>query len=154
MAEAGPGGEVAATSWRTWLTTAGQVLPWALLIGSFAQYQFGLIRADATGAADSRYATQHQKEFEALVMTRFGEDRARMDQVDREREARTNIMNKTLADTADGLRAQIVELQKLFEQRSEFRTNEISGPNGLAARIAALEIKLCMLRGVSIAGCK
>lgn len=137
----------AASRWRF----AATLLPWLLAGVGLLNSVYGWVRSDATGAADSRYAAKHAVEFETSADNRLKEAWARMDQIDRDRESRTVIINKTVADLGDVLRSQIDGVNRKLDQRSETRTAEV---NTITQRLGNIELKLCVLSGLKVSQCK
>ncbi len=136
---------------RSRAAMAATLLPWLLAIASFGNSVYGWIRADATGAADSRYASRHQQEFETSVDQRLNSAVARMDATDRDRDTRTLTMNSRVDGLAVTLHGRIDELTRRFQERSEQRTGEL---NNITQRLNGLEIKLCVLSGLKVSACK
>lgn len=136
---------------RDWWRLAREAVPVLGLAGVLLGWATGYITTNATGAADSRWAAKQQAKFEADTDARLKEAWTRMDQIDRDRDGRTVIINKRVDDLAEGLRGQIDGLNRKLDQRSETRGNQV---NELGQRLGNLELKVCVLSGLRVSQCK
>lgn len=132
----------------SWLVGVGGLL--GIILGALGTYT-NYVRHDANDLSDSRHAQQHATEFETSVDDRLKLLVARLDEINRDRDARTAVNNARVDGLAQVLHARIDDANRREDIRNEERKD---GMNSLAGRVAALEIKLCVLAGVRIAGCK
>ena len=136
---------------RDWWRVVREAIPMLGFAGGLVAYATGYITTNATGAADSRWAAKQQARFEADTDARLKEAWARMDQIDRDRESRSVIANKALAELADALRGQINEVNRKLDQRSEDRGKQV---NELAQQLSNVQLKVCVLSGLRVSQCK
>ncbi len=133
-------------------------LSWIMAFGSLAggilavlaTYTAWVTRG-ANDASSSRYASEHAAAFEASVDKRLVDAVARMDATDRDRDARTAASQARVDGLAVTLHGRIDEVIKREDARNEVRNDVM---NAMGLRVTGLEIKLCVLGGVRISGCK
>ena len=136
---------------RDWWRFAREAITVIGFVGGLLAYAAGYITTNADGAAASRYAAKEQADFRAATDSRLKEAWARMDQIDRDRESRSVIANKALAELADALRGQINEVNRKLDQRSETRGAQV---NELAQQLSNVQLKVCVLSGLRVSQCK
>lgn len=130
----------------SWQTVAGLVAVTSLLT-VLSGWLFSYAARDAA----TMQAARHAVEFEVSVDKRLVDIIARMDAVDRDREARSEANRNRVDGLADTLHHRIDETNATIRSRSEARTAELAE---VRQRLNGLEIKLCVMSRVPISQCR
>lgn len=137
----------------TWLLRVlnGTTLAWLMALVSLLTAFAAWVGGNATRDAGAAQLARHAAEYELSVDKQFVDVRQRLDQLDRDREARRVLVDTQREAGEKALGGRLDDVNRLLAARWEQRTEAI---NALTQRVGTLETKLCLIARVPLAGCR